>query len=81
MTIADGETLEQNVVVVVDSLRFQSVASDVVPAEEAVTAGAYAAEEILTGGDRGEGDAGVESDVGTEAGVVAEDTLRGLAGD
>lgn len=81
MTIADGETLEQDGVVVVDSLRFQSVASDVLPAEEAVTAGSYPAEEILAGGDRGEGDAGVESEVVTEARVVAEDALRGLAGD
>lgn len=83
MTVADGETREQNGVVVVDSLRAESVviASDAVPAEEAVTAGAYPAEEILAGGDGGEGDAGVESEVGAEARVVAEDALRGLAGD
>lgn len=83
MTVAAGEAREQNGVVVVDSLRAESVvvASDAVPAEEAVTAGAYAAEEILAGGDGGEGDAGVESEVGAEARVVAEDALRGLAGD
>lgn len=83
MTVADGEAREQNGVVVVDSLRAESVviASDAVPAEEAVTAGAYPAEEILAGGDGGEGDAGVESEVGAEARVVAEDALRGLAGD
>lgn len=84
MTVADGEAREQNGVVVVDSLRAERVviaSSDAVPAEEAVTAGAYPAEEILAGGDGGEGDAGVESEVGAEARVVAEDALRGLAGD
>lgn len=51
MFIADGEILEQNGVVLVDSFTVGSVASDVIPTEKAITTGAYTAEEIISGGD------------------------------